>query len=63
MKSILLITALLMTPIASFSAGLPECTSTNEGQTMMLEDGQGAAQVYVCHQGAWIPASTLPKAK
>ncbi|MBX3018527.1 MAG: hypothetical protein KF767_11595 [Bdellovibrionaceae bacterium] len=60
MKSLVVAAALTLIPL--FASALPECTSANEGQTLLLEDGQGPAQVYVCTEGAWVPASTLPKA-
>jgi hypothetical protein len=61
MKTALLSTLLLAALASPAFAGVPACTEANEGQTLLLEDGMGPAQVYVCHQGDWIPASSLPK--
>ena len=54
--SLFLLTASLAAPTQGLA--FPACTSANEGQTVMLSDGQGPAQVYVCQKGAWIPATT-----
>lgn len=59
MKIVLLSILLLSASVpAATSAALPDCTSENEGETLLLEDGFGPAQVYVCQDGEWIPASS-----
>lgn len=58
-----LLSILLLSVTPNFAVALPACTGANEGQTLLLEDGEGPAQVYVCHEGNWIPASTLPAPK
>lgn len=59
MKSFVLFFALTLGLMASAQASIPACTAENEGQTLLLEDGNGPAQVYVCQNGDWVPASAV----